>query len=76
MKKVNQSAYFILLAFLLLFASCNDDAENPDVIQLLINSSVESGTQSPNKWFVNDGDHYTEWSDEQSFTGDRSLMMS
>ena len=76
MKKVNQSAYFILLTILVLFASCNDDAENPDVIQLLINSSVESGTQSPNKWFVHDGDHQTKWSNEQSFTGDRSLMMS
>jgi hypothetical protein len=76
MKTINLNAYVISFAVLISLVSCNDDAENPDVIQLLINSSVESGAQSPNKWFAQSGDHHVEWSSDHAFTGSRSLMIS
>lgn len=68
-----------LISLILLgsFSACNDDPANPDVIQLLVNSSVEAGSQQPNKWFANTngGNYVTAWSDDHAFTGSKSLKI-
>ena len=72
------SIALISFMFLLLFSSCDDDPANPDVIQLLINSSVEAGSQRPNKWFANtnNGNYVTAWSSEHAFSGTKSLKIT
>lgn len=75
MKKTLHST-LILSILLISFSSCNDESSRPDVIQLLINSSSEAGSQSPNKWYANSGSYLTEWSSDHSFTGSKSLMIS
>jgi len=66
----------IILTILISFSSCNDESSNPDVIQLLINSSAEAGSQKPNKWYASSGSYLTEWSGDHSFSGSKSLMIS
>lgn len=67
-----------IIAILGLFAisSCNDSSENPDIIQLLINYSVEAGSSAPNKWWANEGSYTSAWSGDQSFSGSKSLVLS
>ena len=77
MKTLQTITSIIILALLITVSSCNDNSEDPDVIQLLINSSVEAGSSSPNKWFVGPvGDYQTSWTSEHSFTGSKSLMIA
>lgn len=77
MKTILSITSIILFSLLISFSSCNDDAENPDVIQLLVNSSVEAGSSNPNKWYVGpEGDYQTSWTSEHSFTGDKSLLIA
>lgn len=66
------SAMFVLT---LLISSCKDESQNPDSIQLLINSSVEAGSSTPNKWFDVPGDYQASWTDENAFSGSKSLMI-
>jgi hypothetical protein len=75
-KRLNFIPLFII-SILIISSSCNDDSPNPGVIQLLINSSVEAGNQKPNKWYVGpEGTYQTSWTDEHSFTGEKSLLIS
>lgn len=76
MKTIPTIYSVILLVFLMSFSSCNDASENPDVIQLLVNSSAEAGNATPSKWWSNNGGYSIEWSNDHSFTGDKSLMIS
>lgn len=76
MKTLNFIPLFII-SILIISSSCNDDSPNPDVIQLLINSSVEAGNQQPNKWYVGpEGTYQTSWTYDHSFTGVKSLLIS
>jgi len=76
MKRLNFIPLFII-PILIISSSCNDDSPNPDVIQLLINSSIEAGNQQPNKWYVGpEGTYQTSWTDDHSFTGVKSLLIS
>ena len=76
MKKLNLIP-LLAISFLLYLPSCNDNSPDPDVIQLLINSSVEAGNQQPNKWWVGPGgSHQTSWTNGHSFTGEKSLLIS
>lgn len=77
MKTLLSISSVILFVLFVSLSSCNDDSESPDVIQLLINSSVEAGSSKPNKWYVGpEGDYQTSWTSEHSFSGDKSLMIS
>jgi hypothetical protein len=64
-----------IFVFMLMIFSCTDESENPDSIQLLINSSVEAGSSTPNKWFDFPGDYQASWTDAHAFSGSKSLMI-
>ncbi len=66
----------VMFVLPLLISSCKDESENPDSIQLLINSSVEAGSSTPNKWFGVPGDYQASWTDEHAFSGSKSLMIT
>ena len=77
MKSSVLCTFFILAVLSISLLSCNDESGDPAVIQLLINSSVEAGGQSPNRWFSQDADFIsTEWTSEQFFIDSKSLKIS
>jgi hypothetical protein len=75
MRKMQIAFVFAIIAQIAV-SSCNSKSYNPDIIQLLINSSVEAGGSSPNKWWANVGSYTSAWSADQSFSGAKSLMLS
>ena len=75
MKTINSVSALFLLFISISFIACDDSSE-VSVPELLDNTSVEEGNQSPFSWFNVHGDYNSEWSDEHSYEGTRSLKLN
>jgi len=65
----------IFCGLFLTFISCKDDPE--PAIQLLVNTDMEAGAASPNRWWdLAQTVYTTEWTTEEASSGTRSLKMS
>ena len=64
------------ICIMLIFSSCSEDTPDPEVIQLLFNTSAEEGTSSPSNWWPNERDCSCTWTEEQAFLDSRSLKLA
>jgi hypothetical protein len=87
LRTASDSARIVIGTILILSLGCGSDEkvadppQDPTVTQILLNTSIEEGTSSPDFWnSAEEGpqpgnDYVFEWSEIESHSGNRSLMI-
>lgn len=76
MNNTHRNSSILLLIFMIWFGGCKED--KVQLVQLVKNGNVESGITYPYNWDNNDADKVgtAQWTDEESYSGQKSLKLS